>query len=264
MNYNLLTQLQIVLVLLGAPFFAFLDSPWLEQYFPHGQDITNVIMISFYSWTFLTAKRRLHWLVLLMTITSLCAEIMGSKILILYEYHLKNIPIYIPLGHAVIYATVFQISRQPLVWQHHVAIEKFLHKFAFITCFMSLFILKDVAGFMCYMVFLVIMSQRTKPLFYLCMFAVTYYIELCGTTLAAWSYYFVLGNHPNYPPTSITPSGIAGVYIIVDLTCNSAYFYIKKFKKYFKNLGNTPTSTIKKTDASLWPMQAPLTEKINN
>ncbi|AHE68122.1 hypothetical protein Loa_02585 [Legionella oakridgensis ATCC 33761 = DSM 21215] len=154
MNNNILIQLQIVSVLLGAPFFAFIDCPWVGTYFLHGQDIANAIMAFSYSWVFLTAKRRLHWLVLLMTIISLCAEIMGSKVLTAYEYHLGNIPLYIPLGHAVIYATVFQISRQPLIWHYHRAIEKSLHRFAFIICVMSLLFLKDVAGFLCYGFFL--------------------------------------------------------------------------------------------------------------
>lgn len=232
MNKNIIIQLQIALVLLGAPIFVFLDSPWFANYFFQGQDINNVLMFLFYCWIFFLSNRRLHWLMLIMIIASFCAEVIGSKILTLYQYHLDNIPPYIPLGHAVTYAIVYQLSRQPFIWNYHVAFEIFLRKFAFITCFMSLIILKDIAGFLCYLFFLVILKQRKKPLFYLTMFAVTYYLELVGTVFSAWSYYFVLGNHPDYPSTSVTPCGIAGVYMLVDITSNSAYFYVKKFKKY--------------------------------
>lgn len=228
--------MQIALVLFGAPFFVFLDSPWFANHFFVGQDITNLIMFLIYAWIFVFANRRLHWLMLIMVVASFCAEVIGSKILILYRYHLDNIPPFIPLGHAVAYAIVFQISRQPFIWNYHKVFENFLQKFAFITCSMSLILLNDVAGFLCYLFFLIVLSQRKKPLFYLTMFAVTYYLELLGTLSGAWSYYFVLGNHPELPPTSVTPCGIAGVYMLVDITSNSAYFYVKKLKKYFKKV----------------------------
>lgn len=190
-------------------------------------------MFLFYCWIFLLSNRRLHCLMLIMICVSFCAELIGSKVLTAYQYHLNNIPPFIPLGHAVTYAIVFQISRQPFIWKYHVEFENFLHRFAFITCFMSLIILKDIAGFICYLFFLLVVKQRKKPLFYLAMFAVTYYLEFLGTISSAWSYYFVLGNHPNYPPTSVTPCGIAGIYMLVDITSNSIYFYAKKLKRSF-------------------------------
>ncbi len=226
--------MQIASVLLGAPFFIFLDSPWFANHFFVGQDIANVIMFLIYAWIFFFAGRRLHWLMLIMVVASFCAEVIGSKILTVYRYHLDNIPPFIPLGHAVAYAIVFHISRQPFIWKYHVDFENFLRKFAFITCFMSLILLKDVAGFLGYLFFLIILRQRKKPLFYLTMFAVTYYLEFLGTAFSSWSYYFVLGNHPNYPPTSVTPCGIPGIYMLVDISSNSAYFYVKKLKKYLK------------------------------
>ncbi|AUH73594.1 hypothetical protein [Legionella sainthelensi] len=236
MNKNIIIQMQIIAVLLGAPIFVFLDSPWFANHFFVGQDINNVIMFLMYGWIFYFAGRRLHWLMLIMIVASFCAEVIGSKILTLYRYHLDNIPPFIPLGHAVTYAIVFQISRQPFIWEYHVDFENFLRKFAFIVCFMSLILLNDVAGFLGYLFFLGILRQRKKPLFYLTMFAVTYYLEFLGTVFSAWSYYFALGNHPNYIPTSVTPCGIAGVYMLVDISSNSAYFYVKKLKKYLKKV----------------------------
>ncbi|WP_173237880.1 hypothetical protein [Legionella antarctica] len=232
MNKNILIELQIALVLLGAPIFVFLDSPWFAAHFFQAQDLNNAIMIFFYCWIFFLSGRRLYWLMLIVIVVSFCAEVIGSTILTLYRYHLDNIPPYIPLGHAVTYAIVYQISRQQFIWNNHIAFEKFLHQFAFITCFMSLIVLNDIAGFLCYLFFLIILRQRKKPLFYLTMFAVTYYLELLGTVSSAWSYYFALGNHPDYPSTSVTPCGIAGIYMLVDISSNSIYLQVKKFKKH--------------------------------
>lgn len=229
--------IQIFLILAGAPLFLFMDSPWLTAHVLHGQDICNVIAFISYCVILLNSKDRLYWLMLVMTIASLCAEIIGSIILKLYAYRLHNIPVYIPMGHAVIYATVYLISKQPLIRQYYSAIEQSLKKLAFLVCVMSLLILNDVMGFIGYVVFLVIIFSRKKSMFYLIMFFMVYYVELLGTVFSTWAYYGVIGNHPNYPPIGYTPSCIASAYILIDLVSNSTYYYaiksIKKFKAFF-------------------------------
>lgn len=236
-NQDASVLFQSLFVLLGAPLFFFIDSPLLTPYFLYGQDITNAIMVLVYSWFLLNAKGRVYWVMLLMTIFGLFAECISSLLLTLYQYRLKNIPLYIPLGHALIYATVYYICRQPWVWRNHRAIEKCLGKFAFITAFMSLFILNDVAGFICYIIFLIILHNRKKPLFYLSMFVMVYYIELFGTIFSTWSWYGVLGNHPHYPTIGYTPSSMAGLYLLVDLVSYSVYFYAQKIKRYLWTMG---------------------------
>lgn len=236
-QHNHLVLVQSLIVLLGAPFFLFIDSPLFAPYSPYGQDITNIIMVFVYVWFLFTAKDKLYWIILLMTIASLCAEAIGSLLLTLYQYRLKNIPMYIPLGHAIIYATVYHMCKQPLIWKHHKVIEKYLGKIAFVIVFMSLFISNDRAGFITYLVFLMIFYQRKKPLFYLSMFIMVYYIELFGTIFSTWSWYVVVGNHPSYPSIAYTPSGVAGLYVLIDLISNSIYFYTQKIRKYLNTLG---------------------------
>ena len=224
------------MAIFGTPFFIFIDSPWFDKYCAHGQDICNLIMIINYSWFLYIAKGKLYWIILLMTICSFFAECLGSLILVLYQYRLKNIPVYIPLGHAMIYATVYLICKQPLVWTNHKIIEPYLTKFAFLTAFLSLLLLNDVAGFILYILFLITIRHRQKPIFYLSMFFMTYYVELTGTVLSSWEWYGVLGNHPNYPTIGFTPSCAAGLYILIDLASNSAYLYAKKIKRYIRPL----------------------------
>ncbi|CEG56353.1 hypothetical protein [Legionella fallonii] len=236
-NRDTVVLLQSLIVLLGAPFFLFIDSPWITPYCPYGQDVTNIIMVFIYSWFLFVARGRLYWIILLMTISSLFAEAIGSLLLTLYQYRLKNIPMYIPLGHAVIYATVYHVCRQPLIWKHHKAVEKLLAKVIFVIVFMSLFVLNDVGGFITYIIFLIIFRQRTQPIFYLTMFVMVYYIELCGTVCSTWAWYVVVGNHPSYPTIGYTPSGMAGLYILIDLTSNSIYYYLQRIKKYLNTLG---------------------------
>lgn len=202
-------------------------------------------MCFFFSWMFFTASRKLHLLMMIIIVVSFCAEICGSKILTLYQYHLDNIPLFIPLGHSVVYAIVYQMSKTPFIWNYHRNYEAAFYKLAFIICSISLVLLHDIAGYFCYLIFLFFVKRRKKPLFYLMMFSVTYYLEFLGTVSSAWSYYYVLDNHPYYPPTSITPCGIAGIYTFMDITSNNVYLYIKQFKKYARRAlkVRSPSST---------------------
>lgn len=234
LEYHTTIVLQIIIVLLGAPVLLFIDSPWITPYFSHGQDVANAIMILVYSWYLLVARRRLFWLILLMTIAGLCAEVIGSKILTLYQYRLQNIPLYIPLGHAIIYATSYHLCSQPLIWKNKKIIEPIMCRIAFLIVLLSLFILKDVAGFLLYLLFLAILRTRTKPLFYFGIFAIVYYIELFGTVFSTWAWYVVIGNHPNLPPIGFTPSGVAGLYVLIDIISNAIYFHVKKTLKFLK------------------------------
>ncbi len=231
-HHNILVVFEIFIIVLGTPLFLYIDSQWLSAYISFGQDISNVIMAFFYSLFLLFAKRRLYFLILIITLSGLFAEIIGSLLLTLYEYRLKNIPLYIPLGHAIIYATIYNICKQPVIWHHRQVIEKICAKFAFIASLMSLLVLKDIGGFICYVVFLSILRFRKKKLFYLSMFVMVYYLEFFGTLFSTWSWYTTLGNHPSYPTTANFPSGIAGIYVLIDLASNSIYFYSKKIKKY--------------------------------
>lgn len=250
---NFLLNILIVLVLLGSPLFLFIDSP-RSPYYSNGQDISNLVMLLFYSSFLFLASRKLYWLILLMTLSGILGEIVGSLMMELYKYRFHNIPMYIPMGHAVIYACMYQLSKQPWIWRYHHAIERCLGKFAFVTSFLSLFILRDVGGFICYIIFLGILRYRKKPLFYLLMFAMVYYTELLGTVFSTWSWYSVLGNHPDYVPIGYTPSGMAGLYILIDLVSNSIYFYALKISKYLSHLGLSSKIQAIKSELVIQPM----------
>lgn len=233
-NYPILGLIQGALVLIGAPIFLCIDSAWLSQYCSWTQDFCNILMFGFYCSLLLTAKERLFWLMLLMTVTGLIAEVLCSLVLNLYQYRLHNIPVYIPLGHAVIYAIVYYFSNHPLVWRFHRPLEQYLAKIAFIIVFISLCMLQDVAGFLFYILFLFILKARKKPLFGLIMFLTVYYIDIFGTIFSSWNYYGYLGTHPLLPHVARVPSGIGGIYLMLDMISNSIYYYTKKTGRHFR------------------------------
>ncbi len=44
---------------------------------------------------------------------------------------------------------------------------------------------------------------------------------------------------PSFPPIGYTPSGMAGLYILIDLVSNSIYFYALKFIRGFRGAQRT-------------------------
>ncbi|KTD53761.1 hypothetical protein Lsan_4171 [Legionella santicrucis] len=219
-------------VLLGLPLFLLIDSPWAAQFISHGQDICNALSIVTYSLFLFYTRGKLYWLILLMTLCGLFGEIFGSLILRLYEYRLKNIPVYIPLCHALLYAAVYYTSKRSCMIRNKVKVKQCLAQFAFLAAFLSLYMLKDVAGFLGYLTFLIVLRFRKNTLFYLLMFAIVYYLELMGTIFYTWSWYGVTGAHPHFPPIGFTPSGAAILYVFVDLMINSIYFYLLKILRF--------------------------------
>lgn len=231
--------IQILSVCIGAPFFTLIDSPWVSEYYQYGQEFDNVVMLLFYCWFLFTAERKLFWLMIAVTMSGYCAEIIGSTVLGLYHYRLHNIPIYIPLGHGALYATVYNFTRLKLVWPYHALLESFFRQAIFLICFISLLVLHDIFGFACFILYLLLTLNRKKPLFYLTMFFFVYCTEFCGITFAGWSWYQVNGNYPDFPSVANNPCGIGGLYVTVDVISNAAYLMTKKFKHSLKKASFT-------------------------
>ena len=59
LNKSILVELQIALVLLGAPIFVFLDSPWFAEHCFQAQDINNTIMFLFFLLDFFSCRTKI-------------------------------------------------------------------------------------------------------------------------------------------------------------------------------------------------------------
>lgn len=220
----------ILMCILGTPGLTFIDSPYFAKHLFDGRLLADALVIMGYIWVLLNSDKKLFKLALIMPFIGLFYECFGSLIFEAYHYRLNNIPLYIPIGHAVVYAAVYELTKLPLIWQHHKEVSDFSNKLIFVICFVSLLMHNDVGGFLGYLFFLVIISSRKKPLFYQLMFLYTFYLELCGTSLYTWKYYGLLGNHPSWPHVGILPCGISGIYMVLDITANSVYFHMARYK----------------------------------
>lgn len=201
----------------------------------HGQWFVNVVVSIHFIILFLDATPRLKKLLVLMVIYGTFAEILGTMVLKLYVYRLDNIPFYVPLGHALIFALVYHLRRLLAFQGLSRRVEPFLYFFSAVICYFSLLLANDVFGGVCYTFYLLILSTKKNKLFYLIMFYMVFYLEMTGTLLRVWSWYSIF-NGPFYDlPVGNPPAGIAGLYMIMDMfACTSYWLITKKWALSFK------------------------------
>ncbi len=199
-------KLSAVPVLLFA--ILYLDSAGLAARYHHGQWLANLLTLAFFFWVLHGSNPRLRRLMLI-----------GR-----YESRLHNVPLYVPPGHAILYAAVYQLIREPWVRRH--ARQVTLICYALGAAFSAgwLVVYNDVYGCVCFGVFsALIFYKRESRLFFVSMYLLVAYLELSGTYFQCWSWPpFLLNKWPAIASAN-PPSGIAVFYMGFDIACLGFY-----------------------------------------
>jgi hypothetical protein len=209
----------------------FFDSKAFAKGFEHSQYITNFLVISAFVWIYFNSSKLIKELMLWGLLVALLGEVFFSIILGMYSYRLDNVPIYVPFGHAIIYASVFYLSKEPFIRKHQDKIVKILYWLMIIYSTLWLIFAKDLFGFLCTVTILFLFRHRyysNSMLFFLIMFFTIVYLELLGTYYGCWSWPKVWFDKISFIPSANPPSGISVFYFAFDLGC--LWFY-KRFNK---------------------------------
>jgi len=101
---------QMAGTLLLLPVILFLDSPRLALQIGSpvaGQFAANFFTLTYFGWMWLSAKAQLRKLMVIGLFVATAGEILFALKIGMYEYRLANVPIYVPPGHTILYATVY-------------------------------------------------------------------------------------------------------------------------------------------------------------
>jgi len=235
----------IIFVMLMIPTGLYLDSITISSLSPWGQTAANIIMIISYLMIYRTAPRKLQKIMFYGLFIALAGEVLFSLVLGMYEYRLENIPVYVPPGHAIIYACVYYFIREPGVIKYQPAIEKLLLAFAIAYGIFWLVYANDVYGFICLIALLVIYKHYTNSrLFLLSMYAVVAYLEQIGTLYGCWFWPEIAFNSWTWLPSGNPPSAISVFYFTFDIACVKVYLRMHgttrlRFKSYRAMLQST-------------------------
>lgn len=231
---DLIVLAQISTVLIFTPLFFYFDGKTFNHCLFHGQWLSNIIMFYYFSWFYIIADQKLRRKLWIIVFLSTLYEICLSLVMELYIYRLDFIPLYIPFGHAIVFATVYYLRKQPLIRKNSKGLIPILYGFVLLLSCYSLVAFNDKGGFGCSLLFLLFLFTKRSKLFYLLMFLMTYYLEVAGTTVGSWAWYGALGNHLDYPSVANPPVGVGFVYMTLDLLTNKAYFWSSQLQKKYR------------------------------
>ena len=130
------------------PFFTLLalwiDSVYFRQNHFDGRILTNFLAILYFVLFFLSTSSHLRKLMVCMVFLSYIGELIFCKALGMYLYRTSDIPLYVPFGHAIVYATGFVLAETKLIVNNEITSKK-IFSVAFALLFLSVgIVLKDV------------------------------------------------------------------------------------------------------------------------
>ena len=180
---------------------------------------------TFWLLLYATASHRLRRLLLVGLFAATVGEVVFSLGLGMYEYRQGGIPLYVPPGHTVLYASIFLFVRLPEVRRRarwlwptlfllgagwSLALWRFAH---------------DSFGLVCFALFTALLLAVPRArLFFAAMYLLVAYLELCGTAAGAWAWPAALLGRPGAISSANPPSGVAVFYCLFDLSCLGLYF----------------------------------------
>lgn len=227
---------------LGILFFyifmgLFIDSVFVVNNYQDLQWLANIIMVVIFSITLYKVNPRIREQMLYAVIIAVAGEYAFSLGMGMYTYRLENIPHYIPMGHALVYAGVLYFTRTSFSKHNIKILEKIFTALIIVYATSFLFFKNDVFGFSLTVLTLLILRKKPRErLFYLTMFIAVGYLEIIGTSYQCWWWPTTAWDVIPFLPSANPPSGISFFYFGLDLGC--LYFYKKRHKIAWARMKN--------------------------
>lgn len=216
----------------------FIDSKLISSYFVNSQYITNILVSLVFIWIYVNVSIKIKKLMVYGLILAVLGEVLFTLILGMYSYRLNNLPLYVPLGHSIIYAAVFYMAKEPILKRNKELTINILFILMLIYSTAWLIFGNDIFGFICML--LIIFLFRKKPhtkLFFLIMFFMIVYLELIGTHYENWYWPKIWFDKISFIPSANPPSGISVFYFGFDVGCLFIYKLLNKERwKRLRNL----------------------------
>ena len=190
-NQNSSPKLQLNLAF-GFTVFTILalgiDSVFFTQQYFDARAITNIAAIGYFFLLFFSAEIYLRKLMVVMVFLSYIGELIFCKLLGMYDYRTAFIPLYVPFGHAIVYASGYIFAHAQWSVQHEQPLRKFFAVF-FSVLFLAVgVLLDDIFTLLFGLLFFVLMKRkRWQNLYYFIALCVIF-IELVGTYFQCWTW----------------------------------------------------------------------------
>lgn len=213
LNDNLTNTKSQLVFAICFPFFTILalaiDSVYFTEKYFDGRQITNALGLLYFIGFYFSSGVNLRKLMLVMVGLSYIGELIFCKLLGMYEYRTPMIPLYVPFGHAIVYASGYVYAHT--LWS--VKKEYHLRKY-FLWVFATLFLgvgilLKDYFSLIFGVLFFFLLKRKKWQNLYCFIAFCVIFIELVGTYFKCWAW---VPNIFGLIPTSNPPVGAVFFY----------------------------------------------------
>ena len=160
------------------------DSLWFSEHNFGGQLLADSLTAVYFIvllWG-LDAEERL--MVIIFVPFSALAEYLFSSVFEVYTYRLGAVPIYVPLGHAILFSTGLMLSKLSI--STHSRIQTILLTIQGLLFTGTILFLQDIFSAVLGILFGLVLWWRGYRFIYLIMSFLVLYIELLGTGLGCW------------------------------------------------------------------------------
>lgn len=165
-----------------------IDSVFFTNQYFDGRMIVNIMAVVYFSCMFFCADMTLRKLMLVMVLLSYVGELIFCKLLGMYEYRTPFIPLYVPFGHAIVYASGYIFAHTKWVQQKEKQLQIFFAVF-FVTLFLAVgIVLNDIFTLIFGVLFFVLLKRKHWQNLYYCIALCVIFIELVGTYFQCWTW----------------------------------------------------------------------------
>ena len=219
-------RIGLLFLFVGALYF---DGTHFASIFPKAQLVTNTFMILAFFILYYRSVKRTRELMIYAVIVGFAGEYLFSIVLDMYTYRLSNLPLYIPFGHAAVYARTYMFSKASIVKKYTKEVTTVLYIIIGLFALFYLIAFNDVFGFVMTIAVFLLLAKRPKDrLFFLTMYIVVAVLEIGGTAYSAWSWPDVSFGVFDFLPSNNPPSGISLFYFLLDIGCFMIYTQVNK------------------------------------
>jgi len=165
-----------------------IDSVFFTNHYFDARPITNLLAIGYFSILFYVSDFRLRKLMLVMVVLSYIGELLFCKLLGMYAYRTPAIPLYVPFGHAIVYASGFIMSQTQCAIRHTNPLQRFFAVF-FIVLFATVgFFYNDWFSLVFGLLFFILLKRKGWQNLYYFIALCVIFIELVGTYFECWTW----------------------------------------------------------------------------
>lgn len=165
-----------------------IDSVFFTTHYFDARQVTNVLAIGYFALLFRVSGVELRKLMLVMVVLSYIGELIFCKLLDMYAYRTSAIPLYVPFGHAIVYASGYILAHTRWAIYHENGLRKFFALF-FIVLFLSVGVfLNDWFSLVFGALFFVLLRRKRWSNLYYFIALCVIFIELVGTYFGCWAW----------------------------------------------------------------------------